>query len=51
MLLRMAAIRGSFQYLTELERHAPELKQDPSEWMPWSCRNTLQRAGPVLDAA
>ena len=30
-----------FDYLTELLRHAEELKQNPSEWMPWNYRNTL----------
>ena len=27
---------NSFDYLIELQRHAEELKQDPSEWMPWN---------------
>jgi transposase len=37
-----------FDYLTELQRHAGELKQAPSEWMPWSYRETLARlAAPV----
>lgn len=30
-----------FDYLTELLRHAEELKQRPSEWMPWNYRHTL----------
>ena len=30
-----------FDYLTELQRHAAELKQKPSEWMPWNYRETL----------
>ena len=30
-----------FDYLTELLRHAEELKQAPSEWMPWNYRATL----------
>ena len=33
----------SFDYLTELLRHAEELKQNPSEWMPWNYRETLAR--------
>ena len=33
-----------FDYLTELQRHAEELKQTPSEWMPWNYRETLMRA-------
>jgi len=32
-----------FDYLTELLRHAEELKQSPSEWMPWNYRETLAR--------
>jgi transposase len=32
-----------FDYLTELLRHAGELKQNPSEWMPWNYRTTLAR--------
>jgi len=32
-----------FDYLTELLRHAEELKQSPSEWMPWNYPDTLAR--------
>ena len=32
-----------FDYLTGLLRHAKELKQNPSEWMPWNYRETLAR--------
>ena len=32
-----------FDYLTELKRHAEELKRTPSEWMPWNYRETLAR--------
>ena len=39
---------NSFDYLTELLRHTEELKQNPSEWMPWNYRATLARlATPV----
>ncbi len=34
---------NSFDYLTELLRHTEELKQNPSEWMPWNYRETLAR--------
>src|ERR1700686_2682398 len=34
---------NSFDYLTELQRHAPELAAEPAEWMPWNYRETLQR--------
>jgi len=39
---------NAFDYLTELQRHAEELKKNPSEWMPWNYRDTLARlATPV----
>ena len=34
---------NAFDYLTELQRHAGELKQNPSAWMPWNYRDTLTR--------
>jgi transposase len=30
-----------FDYLTELQRHAEELRQNPAAWMPWNYRETL----------
>jgi transposase len=36
---------NSFDYLTELQRHAQELVANPASWMPWSYRETLGRAG------
>jgi transposase len=35
---------NSFDYLTELQRHARELATDPAAWMPWNYRQTLERA-------
>jgi transposase len=35
---------NSFDYLTELQRHARELAATPAEWMPWNYRLTLDRA-------
>jgi transposase len=32
-----------FDYLTELQRHSVELKQEPSQWMPWNYGDTLAR--------
>ncbi len=32
---------NAFDYLTELQRHAEELKQNPSAWTPWNYRDTL----------
>ncbi len=36
---------NSFDYLTELQRHARELAFKPAEWMPWNYRHTLAAAG------
>lgn len=36
---------NSFEYLTELQRHARELAANPAEWMPWNYHQTLERAG------
>jgi transposase len=38
---------NSFEYLTELQRHASELAHRPEEWMPWTYRNTLSAAAGV----
>jgi hypothetical protein len=44
-LIHTCELNGAnpFDYLTELQRHAAELKQNPSEWMPWNYRETLAR--------
>jgi hypothetical protein len=34
---------NSFDYLTELQKHANELSAHPADWMPWNYRDTLQR--------
>ena len=34
---------NSFDYLTELQRHAKELAANPSQWMPWNYGDTLAR--------
>ena len=39
-----------FDCLTELQRHAGELARAPSQWMPWNCRETLERAGSGVDS-
>jgi len=41
---------NAFDYLTELLRHAEELKQNPSEWMPWNYREALARLAPPAAA-
>jgi hypothetical protein len=40
-----------FDYLKQLQSYAAELKQTPSEWMPWNYREALARTGALLDAA
>ena len=44
-LIHTCELNGAnpFDYLTELQRHSEELKQDPSEWMPWNYREALAR--------
>lgn len=45
-LIHTCELNGAnpFDYLTELLRHAAELKAHPAEWMPWSYRATLAQA-------
>ena len=42
-LIHTCELNGAnpFAYLTELLRHGAELKQHPSQWMPWNYRDTL----------
>lgn len=35
---------NAFDYLTELQKHAEEVAENPSAWMPWNYRGTLERA-------
>jgi hypothetical protein len=35
---------NSFDYLTQLQRHARELTAKPTEWMPWNYRQTIGQA-------
>ena len=44
-LIHTCELNGAnpFDYLTQLQRHAAELKRQPSEWMPWNYRDTLAR--------
>jgi transposase len=34
---------NSFDYLTELQRHAAELLANPAAWMPWNYRDTMDQ--------
>jgi len=42
---------NSFDYMTELQRHAHKLATKPAEWMPWNYRETLDRTIPLSDSA
>ena len=34
---------NTFDYLTELQKHADELSAHPADWMPWNYRDTRQK--------
>jgi transposase len=40
---------NSFEYLTELQKHAAEVVAQPGKWMPWSYRDTLEALGSAED--
>jgi hypothetical protein len=44
-LIHTCELNGAnpFDYLTELQRHADEVKSNPADWMPWNYRETLLR--------
>jgi transposase len=42
---------NSFDYLTELQRHAQEVATKPAEWMPWNYRETLEQTVSLSDSA
>jgi transposase len=42
---------NSFEYLTELQRHARDLANCPTDWMPWNYSETLARAVAVSPSA
>jgi transposase len=46
-LVHTAELCGTnpFDYLTELQRHAADLQQNPQEWMPWNYRQTSAGTG------
>jgi hypothetical protein len=39
-----------FDYLTELQKHAEELAENPA-WMPWNYRQAVQPVGTSKDPA
>jgi hypothetical protein len=50
-LIHTAELCGAnpFDYLTQLQRHADDLKQRPQDWMPWNYLKTLDRFSPAAD--
>jgi hypothetical protein len=42
-LIYTAELTGTnpFDYLTEIQKHAKELRRDPRQWLPWNYRETL----------
>jgi transposase len=50
-LIHTCELNGAnpFDYLTALQRHAAELAGNPSAWMPWNYRKTLDQAEPMVD--
>jgi hypothetical protein len=49
---RLSAVRAnSFDYLTELQRHAQDVETKQAEWLPWNQRETLERTIPLSDSA
>jgi transposase len=51
-LIHSAELCGTnpFDYLNQLQRHADELKERPSQWMPWNYRAALQHAAAGIDS-
>jgi len=51
-LIHTAELCGAnpFDYLTQLQCHADDLKENPSWWMPWNYRDALQRAGAAINS-
>ncbi len=49
-LIHTCELNGAnpFDYLIELQKHAEEVAENPSAWMPWNYRGTLERAEATL---
>jgi transposase len=52
-LIHRAELCGanSFDYLTQLQRHAQKLAAIPAEWIPWNYRETLERMVSLSESA
>ena len=44
-LIHTCGLNGAnpFDYMTELQRHAKELYNNPTAWMPWNYRESLAK--------
>jgi len=51
-LIHTAEIVGAnpFDYLTQLQQHATEIKSNPSGWVPWNYRQNLQPTATAADS-
>jgi hypothetical protein len=51
-LIHTSELNGAnpFDYLTELQKHATELKKNPAAWMPWNYGQALGRAPAGVDS-
>ena len=51
-LIHTCELNGAnpFDYLTELQRHAAQVKRAPAEWMPWNYRERLTPAVSGIDS-
>lgn len=51
-LVHTAELCGAnpFDYLTQLQRHAHQLKESPAQWMPWNYTEMLQPSAASVDS-
>jgi hypothetical protein len=49
-LIHTCELNGAnpFAYLMELQKHAEEVAENPSAWMPWNCRRPWREPTPGL---
>lgn len=38
---------NAFDYMTEIQRHADEVRQHPADWLPWNYQTALARPAPA----
>jgi hypothetical protein len=49
--MQQIVVANRFDYLTQLQHNAREIKGNPSQWMPRNYRQNLQPAGSAADSA